>query len=1147
MKKITLLLLLLCSWAVNALAQSEALSFTAKGGEVTLYLTRSGEPDDVVLETSPNGIYWNAPITCNESELYNGKIFVGFISEGATLYVRRYGSDVATQFNSSNGRWTFSMEGKASLAVGGNVMSLLDASCSSTSFGNYAFRNLFEGLTYLQDASDLKLPTGTLSENAFEGMFKNCTNLFDAPALPSKNLVPFCYKEMFSGCTTLITAPELPATTLASNCYNSMFQGCDHLQNAPVISATTLAFRCCISMFKDCTSLTTAPALPATTAQSQCYYSMFEGCTSLTSVPEFGLTTLASGSCNSMFKDCTSLTSAPELKSRVVPSFAYKSMFEGCTALQSLSMWAEEFEDEYSFLYFLKGTTEDIALNCRQQMINILGSRAKVAAYLSMVADESSITSLYTDEERDKLLNTNFFAIYAAESGYASAPIVLYDTETFIVKIVENDKSFFQISLDKLTWEEWPYEKFSMPVDTYCPIQLLTGMTLYIRRNGETWTEPLGISIVCNCGRKDKSNTPLRLEVQGDVMSLLDAECRHVPLADYAFRYLFGLPCTNTMGYGQNFQDFSRLILPSEGLTKGCFKEMFKTCNLLEGKKYLPKFNAMELAPNCYEGMFENCYELNEMPELPATKLVPYCYAGMFKACTNLHTIPNFPDITLAEGCYKGMFENCSSLATAPELQATQLATSCYEGMFKGCRSLVKVPPLRTENVVEGAYKNMFSGCSSLYGLTLYATNKVDNSLTDALSGIKNDFQLRCQQALIDEYGGMDNLRTELGLTGAVDITATTPARDAQLLNTDYFSMTANGSAAKVTIAQSVNKPTGLKISSDKLVWQRLTTPNNEGKYMFDVPWGETVYICRDGEAVDNMGGDRFTSTGGFLELKGNIMSLLDSECQSTTLGTEAFKGLFKGCQVQLANELKLPAMQLSTGCYAEMFKGCKNLLKAPELPATELAEQCYSDMFSGCLDLHVIPALPAETTAPACYANMFKGCTSIKEAPALPATELSGYCYYNMFNGCSNLEKAPMLPSKQTASNCYADMFSYCNKLKTLTVGLEDYESYSSDVRSLTGTYSPFTLNVTPALLSKKSISEIRRDFGLTDADNVVGSAKGDLNNDGKVDIVDIALLTDILINNKQSAKSEADINGDNKVDIEDVKELENIVLGNK
>jgi hypothetical protein len=60
---------------------------------------------------------------------------------------------------------------------------------------------------------------------------------------------------MFRGCTSLTTAPALPATTLADGCYNGMFYGC--------------------------TSLTTAPALPATRLAAQCYQSMFYGCTNL--------------------------------------------------------------------------------------------------------------------------------------------------------------------------------------------------------------------------------------------------------------------------------------------------------------------------------------------------------------------------------------------------------------------------------------------------------------------------------------------------------------------------------------------------------------------------------------------------------------------------------------------------------------------------------------------------------------------------------------------------------------------------------------------------------------------------------------------------------------------------------------------------
>ena len=61
-------------------------------------------------------------------------------------------------------------------------------------------------------------------------MFRGCTSLTTAPALPATTLTEYCYANMFYGCTSLTTAPTLPATTLANNCYATMFWGCTSLQ-----------------------------------------------------------------------------------------------------------------------------------------------------------------------------------------------------------------------------------------------------------------------------------------------------------------------------------------------------------------------------------------------------------------------------------------------------------------------------------------------------------------------------------------------------------------------------------------------------------------------------------------------------------------------------------------------------------------------------------------------------------------------------------------------------------------------------------------------------------------------------------------------------------------------------------------------------
>jgi hypothetical protein len=184
---------------------------------------------------------------------------------------------------------TFFANGTATVKVYGNIMSLLDeegfaSATTLTSAGAIAV--LFADNDKLTDASGLLLPATTLTQQCYNGMFGNCTNLTAAPAtLPAETLASNCYQHMFQDCTSLTTAPELPAETLAARCYEEMFQGCTSLTSVPAkLPATTLANNCYRQMFQGCTSLTTAPALPAKTLKDYCYQEMFSGCSSLNAV-----------------------------------------------------------------------------------------------------------------------------------------------------------------------------------------------------------------------------------------------------------------------------------------------------------------------------------------------------------------------------------------------------------------------------------------------------------------------------------------------------------------------------------------------------------------------------------------------------------------------------------------------------------------------------------------------------------------------------------------------------------------------------------------------------------------------------------------------------------------------------------------------
>ena len=191
-----------------------------------------------------------------------------------------------------------------------------------------------------------------------------------------------------------------------------------------------------------------------------------------------------------------------------------------------------------------------------------------------------------------------------------------------------------------------------------------------------------------------------KVDSKGNVMSLLDRDCKADSVPEAGFIYLFA-NCDGLM---------STPVLPAKSLAPGCYLAMFAGCTNLTEAPALP---AMELAAGCYSSMFNGCMGLTEAPELPAMKLVPNCYSNMFTYCTSLTETPALPATELAMMCYYCMFSGCTSLMKAPALPATELASRCYYRMFYGCTNLNYVKSLFTDEPSEEATYNWLSGVSS--------------------------------------------------------------------------------------------------------------------------------------------------------------------------------------------------------------------------------------------------------------------------------------------------------------------------------------------------------------------------------------------------------------------------------------------------
>ena len=249
------------------------------------YLTFSS-PSSFTLKVNDATKHWDGTIEYSTDastwSTWDGTTTLSSATIGSknVLYLRGIGN---TKITGSDNKYKWVLTG-SNISCIGNIENLLDyatvKSGAHPTMANYCYRYMFRDCTALIQAP--ALPSITLVDSCYSQMFFGCTALTQAPALPATTLANSCYNNMFYGCTALTQAPsELPATTLAPNCYANMFYGCKTLTQAPSLPATTLANYCYNNMFRDCISLTQVPSLPATTLAKSCYQYMFYGCSKI--------------------------------------------------------------------------------------------------------------------------------------------------------------------------------------------------------------------------------------------------------------------------------------------------------------------------------------------------------------------------------------------------------------------------------------------------------------------------------------------------------------------------------------------------------------------------------------------------------------------------------------------------------------------------------------------------------------------------------------------------------------------------------------------------------------------------------------------------------------------------------------------------
>ena len=176
-----------------------------------------------------------------------------------------------------------------------------------------------------------------------------------------------------------------------------------------------------------------------------------------------------------------------------------------------------------------------------------------------------------------------------------------------------------------------------------------------------------------------------------------------------------------------------------------------------------------------------------------------------------------------------------------------------------------------------------------------------------------------------------------------------------------------------------------LQYSTDLTTWNTFTVGTTT---ITLANTGDKVYFKANG-TNDKLGGPQsynfFSATGsGDVEVSGNIMYLLNGTTPATDLTST------------------------NTCAFAYLFYSMSNLKDATDL------------------------ILPAENLASSCYRNMFIGCSNLENAPELPAATLAPYCYYQMFRYCERLQKVTMLATNVSASNAMSSWLESAGKKVT-------------------------------------------------------------------------------------------------------------------
>ena len=428
--------------------------------------------------------------------------------------------------------------------------------------------------------------------------------------------VSYAFYALFRRCTSLTRAPALPATTLAEGCYQSMFVGCTSLAKAPVLPATTLADSCYWYMFNKCTSLTKAPVLLATTLDKSCYGGMFHTCSSL----------------NEVRCEIPSSYSASDISSNYTSSWLTGVSSTGTFYTNADAKWtsgASGIPQNWTRVPAVDDPNKPL-------MLRAIEDNSSVTLTNNGTMSNTYQTSTNGTDWTNYTLGTKISLNNGESVYFRCRNHVMNQSEKNYVQFVMEGKieawhNAYSMIKSSFTNTGDSVGRFGM----YCLFKDCKSLTKAPLLVNTVLGEYSYSAMFSGCTSLAKAPALPATTLRNYCYTYMFDSCTSLIQAPELPATALAEECYNCMFMGCTSLTKAP-SLPATTLVKRCYTHMFYNCTSLTQAPELP---ATALINYCYTHMFEGCTSLTKAPVLPATSLADYCYYGMFVGCNSLKEV----------------------------------------------------------------------------------------------------------------------------------------------------------------------------------------------------------------------------------------------------------------------------------------------------------------------------------------------------------------------------------------------------------------------------------------------------------------------------------------------------------------------------